>query len=290
MMLSPVAFSRLSPKEQATMLGIDTTEFDNRIAELKEEASFVRREIKNFGEIEIPEKVEGINIFDLIQERVKIVDFNQEQDRLNRMRTEANGKIDFWVDRVARLRAELMEAEDMVNEKKKEYNAIPEPQEMLPTMEIDQKISAASETNAKAIAYEQAVKKQEEKAIKENDLADNIERQKAEIEKKTAYMQGLDLPFVNLTIDDNGGLMMDGRPIQTPHFSTGELIKICTMLIMSQNKDESGLRYVYLENFDLLDDTKSKELLDWMMGEDLQVLCERVVSNQPEVLILQDIK
>lgn len=288
MMLSPVAFSRLSPKEQAAYMGIDTAEYDQKISELKDEAKIHRAMIKGFGEIEIPDKVEPVDVSELSREKDEIVKFNQEQrDKATALAAKS--------DEIKRLDAHIAELQEklqlaMVSRENRvgECAKLPQPQEMLPTDTIDQKISEASEVNAKAIAYQQAVEKQAQKEKKEQELSENKSLQDAEVAKKVAYMQELDLPFSNLSIDDNGGLMMDGRPIQTPHFSTGELIKICTMLLMSQNKDENGLRYVYLENFDLLDDTKSKELLDWMMEENIQVLCERVVSNQPEVLILQD--
>lgn len=289
MMLSPVAFSRISPRDQAKYLGIDTSEFDKKISELKEEAKIHRAMIKAFGEIEIPEKVEAVDIAELSAKKDAIVKFNQEQSEIRRQFNEMGSKKVGIEMEIARLKAELERKELDLKDLIDKMNAHPIPKSPLFTDEIDQKISEASEVNAKAIAYQQAVEKQMQKEKKEQELSDNKSMQDAEVAKKVAYMQELDLPFSNLSIDDNGGLMMYGRPIQTPHFSTGELIKICTMLLMSQNKDENGLRYVYLENFDLLDDTKSKELLDWMMEENIQVLCERVVSNQPEVLILQDV-
>lgn len=287
MMLSPVAFSRLSPKEQAKYLGIDTSEFDQKISELKDEASYLRRDIKSFGEIEIPERFEPVDVSQLSKEKDEIIRFNQEQDRIGRGRLELDGRIQSLKQQREELTKRLSEISDSIGLLTNDLMATPIPQEHISTEEIDQKISEASLVNARAVVYEQAIKRQAQKEKKEQELSENKSLQDAEVAKKVAYMRELDLPFSNLSIDESGGLMMDGRPIQTPHFSTGELIKICTMLLMSQNKD--GLRYVYLENFDLLDDTKSKELLDWMMEENIQVLCEKVVSGQPEVLILQDV-
>lgn len=286
MMLSPIAFSRLPAKGQAEYLGINTEEYDTKIEELKDDAKVIRAIVKNFGEIEIPEKVEAVDIAELSGDKDAIVKYNQKQQQARRDIETAEQRVSACESEVERLAQALQIAQVALDNRKRELRALPQPQTELSTELVDQKISAASETNAKAIAYEQAVKRQEEKSAKEKELAENIAKQKDEESKKTLYMQGLELPFTNLTIDERGGLMMDGRPIKEPEFSTGECIKICTMLLASRNPE---WKYVFLQAFDLLDDVKAKEVLDFMLENGYQVLAEKVVSNQSEVLILQDV-
>jgi hypothetical protein len=286
LMLSPIAFSRLSAKEQAVHLGIDTSDFDEEITTLKEDASFLRRTIKDFGEVEVPEKVESVDVAELSKEKDALIRWNQEQDRTERVKAEISAKINFWKEKREEYARLEREATDKISELVDELSHAPVVMSRLATTEIDQKISAASEINARAIAYENALKRREEKSAKELELAENITSQKYVESQKVAYMQSLDLPFSNLTIDENGGLQMDGRPLKAPEFSKGELIKITTMLLSSRNPDWN---YVFLEEFDLLDSQKSKEVLDWLSEKDFQVLAEKVVDEQENVIILQDL-
>ncbi len=286
LMLSPIAFSRLTPKEQAQFMGIDTSTFDNAIRELKEDATFLRREVKNFGEIEIPEKVESVDVGELNEEKNRIIRFNQEQEQLERRRDRERGEIASLEMEERRLVKLLEETRDFIESKRRVLGSIPKPEPLVDTTSIDQKISEASKVNALAHAYNEAVRRQIEKDTKQQELDDNLARQKAEMDRKVAYMQGLDLPASNLMIDEDGGLTMDGRPISSPHFSTGELIKICTMLMASRAPEWN---YIFLQEFDLLDEGKAAEVLKWLSERDYQVLCERVVSNQPEIVILQDV-
>lgn len=286
MMLSPIAFSRLPAKEQAEFLGIDTSEYDTKIEELKDEAKGIRAVIKSYGEIGIPEKVEAVNIADLSADKDAIVKYNQKQQQARRDIESAEQRVLACELEVESLMQKLQIAQVALDNRKRELKVLPQPQTELSTELVDQKISAASETNAKAIAYEQAVKRQEEKAARENDLSNNLQEQKDEESKKTLYMQGLELPFTNLTIDDKGGLMMDGRPIREPEYSHAECIKISTLLVSSLNPE---FKYIFLEDWNTVDSTKSAEIFEWLLGKGFQVLAEKVVSNQSEVLILQDV-
>lgn len=273
LMLSPLAFSRLTPKEQAQHLGIDTTPFDTKIAELKEEATFIRREVKGFGDIEIPEKAEPVDVSELNQEKNRIIQFNQEQEQLRRQYGEISGKIGSAQEQIAQKRLEIERLEKSIKDLEMSAGQLPVPQSPIETSEIDVKISEAATVNAKALAYKAACEKEEQKILKEIELSNNIEQQKAQVEARTKYMQELDLPFSNLSIDDNGGLTMDGRPISPPHFSTGELIKICTTLLSSKSPT---WKYCFLEQFDLLDEQKATEVLSWLSEKGMQIVVEKV--------------
>lgn len=287
MMLSPIAFSRLPAREQAEYLGIDTSEYDTKIEELKDEAKGIRAVIKSFGEIEIPEKVEAVDIAELSGDKDAIVKYNQKQQQARRDIESAEQRVLACELEVESLMQKLQIAQVALDNRKRELKVLPQPQTELSTELVDQKISAASETNAKAIAYEQAVKRQEEKSAKENELAENIAKQKDEEAKKIDYMQSFDFPQgMNLTVDDKGGLMMDGRPIKQPEFSHAECIKISTLLVSSLNPE---FKYIFLEDWNTVDSTKSAEIFEWLLGKGFQVLAEKVVSNQSEVLILQDV-
>jgi len=285
-MLNPMGFTRLSPKEQAITLGIDVSEYDREIQEIKDEASFLRREVKNFGEVEVPEHVEAVDISRLNNEKNWIIQFNQEQDDRSRKR-ESIGKQILQLDSEERMLLEKLEYVRLkADDARKELESIPLPAEKFFTTEIDQKISAASEVNSRAFAYQAALKKQQEKESKQLELEETLAKQHAAEERRVAYMKTLNLPFDNLTINDDGGLLMNGRPLMEPYFSTGERIKYATMLLSSRCPE---WHYIYLENFDLLDDKNSQDTLYFLLGMNFQCLCEKVSRKSGDnILILSD--
>ena len=287
-MLNPMGFTRLSPKEQAITLGIDVSEYDKEIQEIKEEASFLRREVKNFGEIEIPEKVEAVDVSELNREKNDMIAFNKVQSDRAMAIIQKEEHVRLAENEVERLTQQLQVAQVALDNRKRELRELPEPCKGYDTTEIDQKISEASDSNSKAFAYQAAMKKQLEKDAKQAHLELTLELQHAAEERRVAYMKTLDLPFDNLTINDDGGLLMNGRPLMEPYFSTGERIKYATMLLSSRQKP-GGLSYVYLENFDLLDEKNGGDVLDFLLNLDFQVLCERVSRKSGEnILILSD--
>lgn len=286
-MLNPMGFTRLSPKEQAITLGIDVSEYDKEIQEIKDEASFLRREVKNFGEIEVPEKVEAVDISELNREKDGLVLFNSQQEEKRRAIEQKNEHVALAEKEVERLMQQLQVAQVALDNRKRELRELPEPCEMIPLDEINQKISEASEVNSKAFAYQAALKKQLEKDAKQAQLELTIEIQHAAEERRVAYMKTLDLPFDNLTINDEGGLLMNGRPLMEPYFSTGERIKYATMLLSSRQKPE-GLRYVFIEAFDLLDEKNGNDVLEFLLSMDCQILAEKVAKSGENILILSD--
>jgi len=99
-----------------------------------------------------------------------------------------------------------------------------------------------------------------------------------EIDKKRMeYIQSCNLPFSNMTIDTEGGLLVDNRPFSNKYFSAGEIIKY-TAMILAKNPPE--LRYVFIENASLIDPENLESLLEYLNENDFQVICE-VVTDRP---------
>src|SRR5690606_18397042 len=107
--------------------------------------------------------------------------------------------------------------------------------------------------NEKAMQYEQYLDKVAARTAKEKELASNKNKQNKIAEERLEYIKNFKFPFSNLSVDEDGGLLLNGKPIKEPYFSTGELLKIIPILISSQNPE---LKYVFLQDFNLLDDDK----------------------------------
>jgi len=146
----------------------------------------------------------------------------------------------------------------------------PDDKEML---ELDAQIFAAGETNKKALLYAQYEQRVKEKEAKEKLLQENKTKQAAKEEERLAYIRKFKFPFSNLTVGDDGELLLAGKPIKEPYFSTGEILKVVPILLSTSNPD---LKYVFLQDFNLMDEDKQKEIADYLTGKGFQLVVEMV--------------
>lgn len=138
---------------------------------------------------------------------------------------------------------------------------------------IDQEIVDAAETNRKALLYSQYVQKKSEKEAKENELADNKVKQSSKEQGRSAFIAAFKFPFSNLTVGEDGELLLAGKPIREPYFSTGEILKIIPILISTRNPD---LKYVFLQDFNLMDEEKQEEIEKYLTDKGFQLVIEYV--------------
>lgn len=79
-LINPKKFLELSPKQQTQHLGLDTTKWDFQIQVYKEELADLNREIKSYGELVEPEKVDEVDFSSLSREKDELLEFNRQQD------------------------------------------------------------------------------------------------------------------------------------------------------------------------------------------------------------------
>jgi hypothetical protein len=144
---------------------------------------------------------------------------------------------------------------------------------------IDKEIGEAGETNKKALLYQQYLQKKEAKEAKEKELQSNKDAQAAKAEARLAYIKAFKFPFSNLTVDDDGQLLMNGRPIKEPHFSTGEMLKIIPILISTANPE---MKYVFLQDFNLMDEDKQEDVVKYLTEKGFQLVIEYVGKEKME--------
>jgi hypothetical protein len=142
---------------------------------------------------------------------------------------------------------------------------------------IDQQIVAAGETNNKALLYDQYLQKKEQKDQKKTELDANKDKQDAKAQERIDYVKTFKFPFSNLTVGEEGQLLLSGKPIKEPYFSTGELLKIIPILISSRNPE---LKYVFLQDFNLLDEDKWPEIEKYLTEKGFQLVVEMVGKSK----------
>lgn len=139
--------------------------------------------------------------------------------------------------------------------------------------EIDQRILNAGKVNEKALLHEQYLEKKAVKDKKKVELAENKAAQAAKEEERVKYVKGFKFPFSNLTVGEDGELLLAGKPIKEPYFSTGEILKVVPILLSTSNPD---LKYVFLQDFNLMDEEKQAEIADYLTGKGFQLVVEMV--------------
>lgn len=316
-LIAPKKFTELSPKEQAKALGIDTKQFDQRIAELKKEYTETNAVYRSFGELPEVEKVDKVDVAALQAQKETIRLKLNEAYLENKKANEATRKA--WEEECDNLKDEVIVFNDcqlLRDENIKEANLLferlhdlgydgtdvvawintlpkPEPaktfrapdepayiQELPDDSElkaIDQQIIDANKTNQDALLYEQWIEKKTKKGIYETALKSNKERQSATEAKRLEYIKSFKFPFSNLTVGEDGELLLNGKPIKQEYFSTGELLKIIPVLISTTQPE---LKYVFLQDFNLMDDEKQKEIEDFLTGKGFQLVVEIVGKSK----------
>jgi AAA domain len=287
LMISPMDFAMLKPKEQAMELGIDTSEFDEKILAKKLEFALINRELSNFGEIVIPRPCERVDISELNRQKNEAIEFNMEQQYRSSNIQAKKARIADLDAQIADLQQKLQIALVTRENRQHEYVALPRPEPLKDTTGFDKVMAELDAQNQEAYAYEQALEKSRQKEAKKKELAANKAAQAQLQEEKTSYLQSLDLPFNTMTIDDDGGLLMDGNPLCEPYKSSGELWAIIPRIIAKLNP---SLRYLFIQGWNMMDKKKQANLVNDLLELGFQ-LCIEVVDETEDggVIVLTEL-
>jgi len=141
---------------------------------------------------------------------------------------------------------------------------------------IDQQIAEANANNVKAEAYERWLEKKAEKKAKENEydaLDGKIKRLR---EKKLEILRSVNTGVKGLEIREDG-LYYNG--VSSQNWSDSEAIRISSELCLAQMPE---LRTIFIDRFESFDVDAAKDLRDWAIANDIQVICTVVASDVPE--------
>jgi energy-coupling factor transporter ATP-binding protein EcfA2 len=314
-LIAPKKFCELSPKDQAKALGIDTKKFDDEAADLKKKYTEINAVYRSMGELHEVEKVERVDIASLQDNKKGIIDklnalylenkkaneklksewdaackvvenecsaFNNAQIALENKIEQANAlyskldglgytgyEVSDWIKSLGKPEEEKV-FENYYPEQPTYIQELPDRFEL---DTIDAHILAAGETNNKALLYEQYIEKKQQKEAKEVELKGNKNKQAATETKRLDYIKTFKFPFSNITVGDDGELLLNGKPIKAEYFSTGELLKIIPVLIATTQPE---LKYVFLQDFNLMDEDKQKEIEEYLTGKGFQLVVEMV--------------
>lgn len=294
-LISPRSFLALDSKKQAETLGIDTSRFDTELESLKSEHTFINRELKSIGVLEEVLPVDEIDIESLIEVKNNTIAFNTKQIALEQdiIRNKEKLKLcEQELDGLIKQREEIDEKISALASKKnaglKYISSMPQPEKLRSMEQIDNEIKEATQNNNKNIAYQNYLQQKQKHELKLSELNNNKERQSETIRARIDYIRSKKLPFDNLEINENGELLLSGKPIKEQYFATGELLKIVPVLISSLNPE---LKYVFIQQFNLLDEKQQKIVEEYLVGKGFQLVAEIVGEKEIEnkhCIVLKD--
>jgi len=279
-LICPKKFTELSGREQARILGIDTSEIDVRLKMVKEDFTFLNRELKQFDGLTEPEKAESVNVSALNMKKNEILSFNRIQDERDKAIEKATNDLRNKNNEIEEVEKEISRLEQKKERLESEFkyldgqkDKLDKPEAKKPTEEIDRLINEAGATNLKANQYTDFLLKQAAKQKKETEIKTNKTKQTEIEDERIRFIQSKKLPFKNLTVDEDGNILFDGKPLKDPYFSTGELIKIIPMLLASQNPD---LKYIFIQDFNLLDEDQQNNVEKYLTEKGFQLVIEYI--------------
>ncbi len=283
LLIAPKRFISLTGREQALALGIDVASFEKELAELKTDYTLINRELTNMGKIDVVEKAVTVDIADLIAEKKLATQHNTEEQKKEDAITTADTTITSTEKSISDAEVTIKNLQAQIEIYKKslvewqEYRKKLENPHYKDIESIDAKMETASTTNVAAANYDAYLVKVKNKEVKTKELSDNKEKQADVVARQLAYIKGKQLPFPDLTIGDDGGLLLQGRPLKEPYFSTGELTQIIPILMSSTNPE---LKYVFIQDFNLLDEVRQQQVEESLTSKGFQLVIEYVGTKE----------
>lgn len=287
--LSAKNFTQLDSREQALLLGIDTTEHDDQLKALKTRYTEINRDIKGIGSVAKLDKTERVSINELAGKLEQAQKHNQEQELKTRDISEADKSILATQKNIEDLEEQLYAQKQHLQDLKNKKDNLDEPGELIDTEPIYKAMQDAEDTNRKAEAYEANQAKVEKLKRLEKLLDANKADQEKAAKARLDYIKSFDFGFSGLEVGDDGGLLLNERPIREPYFSKGELEVIVARLYASKNP---VLKVRFIDDFELLDEKNQTALLDELLERGFQVITAEVGDKAKEqnTILLRECK
>jgi len=315
--INPEGFAMLSPKDQATALGVNTTDIDarkrvayNQRRELGYDVKRTKGALEENGEAV---EVEHVDIQELLNRKAEIdqknensrnlaqghrerlyhkaITFNEVQNSLQRKKDVYKDNIDTLKGRINQLKKEIETAE--VKIKKQETSLaelplieklistdIPMPEvKKIDTSKIEEAIGNAQEQNKQASLWDEH-KKLEKKYMDAVARHDKKDREYQDLEKeRVEYLRSCNLPFSNITINGSGELEIDGRPFNKTYFSKGEILRAGVKMAAAT---DPKLKYIFVPDAQSIDEKNRETLFAELTDAGFQVVAEMVGTKKKD--------
>lgn len=263
---------------------IDLSAYDKEIENLKSEQQVKRRQMKDLGTKEPCEPVEKIIITDKLQELDDIIDFNNQQDELQKNIDDILDKIQGLndlnadaVEQIEQLKKSIEARKVVIAEVSGELGKLPVPEEKKPVDKIKAEIKNAEEINLKAEKYTSFVswKANLEKIQKEFD--ENKVKIKEQEEAKDTAIKTAAMPIAGITINDAKEVFLND--VYWNNLSESDRLMSAAQLIVNTTP-ENSIRYMVIHRGESILSERRKKLHEYLIENDYTCLMQ-VASEQP---------
>ena len=245
---NPIRFSQLSGKEQALAMGIDTSEYDAEIKKCETSRRDANRDAKNAGiAFDAEENPTGISVSkEEIDRRYKKIDRDDERRKSHENK----------LYQIARIKEQIDELQKQFRAKAAEIRTIKKTIDEDIEIKTIKEIEAEKETidaiyrnsvNFVVYAKKEAVRDEAEEVAKHESNRYN-EAAAAKLE----FVKSSKLPFKEMSIDDDGGLLIQGRKFNDDNYSKGEIITIGVRMLNTKPNDKQ-VKMLFIPDASLLD-------------------------------------
>jgi len=313
--INPEGFAQLTPKEQATVLGIDTAEIDarkkvvyNQRRELGYDVKQALSILHDYGEMT---KADSVDVQELLNRKVaidkknevalnsarehreelyqKAIAHNKEQNSIQRRRDICEYNIKVMENKVAQLNDEIAITATKIKVQESSLEElpvvaapmetdIPMPEvEKTDTSDIVEAITRAQEQNKEAAVWTAytVANKRHAEAVVLHDQKD-CEYQALE-KDRIEYLKSCNLPFSNITINEKGELEVDGRSFNKTYFSKGEILRAGIKMAAATNPE---LKYIFVPDAQSIDEVNREKLFAELVEAGFQVVAEMVGTEK----------
>ncbi len=284
-LINATQFCALPGKEQTRSIGVDVSPYDEKTKELKEAASLVRKQLANVGEpIEVHE-VDFVSIALLAEDQRLALEYNSELNERIRNRDDLYTTIGSRQDEIDQLAKVIEEKREILESVKQEHADILADQfkngddKFKNVDDIAKKIATAEETNIQAQAYQDYKIDCESKEAFSLELKANKNAQANVDDERVAYLQGFNFGFKEISIDDDGELLIAGRPVKPQYFSRSELEMLVATLHAGLDPE---LKIIWIDNFEAFDPPTQDKLLTRLFEKGFQVITAEVGVEKVE--------
>lgn len=253
--INPLRFARLKPEEQSIALGIDCSEIDSRIKEADEVRKDIARDLRRIEEeTRALGQIEAVLPVDVS----KLAEELNEKRRQNDLALANEGRIETVKKSISRWKTEIETLQEQIKGAVAFIEETKGKTKTVETSDIARQLAEASSINLKAQKFQQYNDlHQKQKGITEEHNTACKKVQTLRDEKKQLIVSKK-FPFKNLTIDNEGKLLVDNKPLNENFFSTGEIYKIASKLINHINPE---LKTIFVQNASLIDEENLNVIL-----------------------------
>lgn len=285
----PLAFSRMNPAEQLTVLqSLAGEEFcqrlaalDQELAEALEERQLANREVNRIGQIPEVEPAEPVDVSTLTAELEVIDEHNRVQAERRRGLESIEEKRIAALANLQRIRNELTAAEATLENLNEQLEHAPQPEQDKDKSAVLQRLADAGAQNERAAAYRDyldRVRGKTERAQEANAADEKVAQLREQREELRSMAS---LPVDGVTFGE-AGLRVNGIPFD--QLSSSERIRISARIGMSTAPE---LRVMFVKDGSLLDEKSFAELHALAEERDYQLWVETVGQGHGDAVILE---